>query len=166
MTHTTAATTLPMSVRSHLAQTGYLLEPEQVVVSPETRLRYRIDRMLGEGGFGQAYLASRLGRSRVVPRIVCIKVSRRIDGWLREAYFGQLLEGHPRAIRVFDAFPLVRGDGRLVYCLTLEYASQGDPARICTGPGRAGPRAPRDARSPASFKYWASSTAARCSIGT
>ena len=126
MTHTTAATTLPMSVRSHLAQTGYLLEPEQVVVSPETRLRYRIDRMLGEGGFGQAYLASRLGRSRVVPRIVCIKVSRRIDGWLREAYFGQLLEGHPRAINVFDAFPIVRGDGRLVYCLTLEYASQGD----------------------------------------
>ena len=126
MTHTTAATTLPMSVRSHLAQTGYLLEPEQVVVSPETRLRYRIDRMLGEGGFGQAYLASRLGRSRVVPRIVCIKVSRRIDGWLREAYFGQLLEGHPRAINVFDAFPLARGDGRLVYCLTLEYASQGD----------------------------------------
>ncbi|PYQ67325.1 MAG: hypothetical protein DMF54_04845 [Acidobacteria bacterium] len=119
MTHTTAATTLPMSVRSHLAQTGYLLEPEQVVVSPETRLRYRIDRMLGEGGFGQAYLASRLGRSRVVPR-------RRIDGWLREAYFGQLLEGHPRAINVFDAFPLAREDGRLVYCLTLEYASQGD----------------------------------------
>ena len=36
---------------------------------------------------------------------------RRIDGWLREAYFGQLLDGHPRAIRVFDTFPLVAPTG-------------------------------------------------------
>ena len=80
--------------------------PAQVIASPETRLSYRIERLLGEGGFGQAYLARRLGRSRVVPSTVCIKASERIDGWLREAYFGQLLDGHPRAIRVFDTFPL------------------------------------------------------------
>src|SRR5689334_11568683 len=91
--HTTAATTLPMSRRAHLAQTGYLLAPEQVIASPETRVRYRIDRLLGEGGFGQVYLAGRVGRSRTVPSVVCIKVSARIDGWLREAYFGQLLDG-------------------------------------------------------------------------
>ena len=30
---------------------------------------------------------------RSVPDVVCIKVSERIDGWLREAYFGQLLDG-------------------------------------------------------------------------
>lgn len=29
---------------------------------------------------------------------MCIKISARIDGWLREAYFGQLLDGHPRAV--------------------------------------------------------------------
>jgi homospermidine synthase len=57
---------------------------------------------------------------------VCIKVSTRIDGWLREAYFGQLLNGHPRAIRVFDAFPLMGADGQVLYCLTLEYARHGD----------------------------------------
>jgi serine/threonine-protein kinase len=103
-----------------------LLTPAQVIASPETRLRYRIERLLGEGGFGQAYLARRLGRSSVVPATLCIKASERIDGWLREAYFGQLLNGHPRAIRVFDAFPLVRPDGRLLYCLALEYARHGD----------------------------------------
>jgi serine/threonine-protein kinase len=102
------------------------LTPAQVIASPETRLRYRIERLLGEGGFGQAYLARRLGRSSVVPATLCIKASERIDGWLREAYFGQLLNGHPRAIRVFDAFPLVRPDGRLLYCLALEYARHGD----------------------------------------
>jgi len=87
-----------------------LLTAAEIVSSPETGLAYRIQHLLGEGGFGQVYLANRIGRSAEVPETVCIKVSRRIDGWLREAYFGQLLDGHPRAIRVFDAFPLLRPD--------------------------------------------------------
>ena len=83
-----------------------LLEIGQLVISPETQLQYRVDRFVGSGGFGQAFLARRQGRSSSVPEMVCIKASRRIDGWLREAYFGQLLDGHERAIRVFDTFPL------------------------------------------------------------
>ena len=50
---------------------------------------------------------------------MCIKVSERIDGWLREAYFGQVLDDHPRAIRVFDAFPLTRPQRAPVYALAL-----------------------------------------------
>ena len=62
------------------------------------------------------------------PQTVCIKVSDSIDGWLREAYFGKLLDAHPRAIRLFDVFPLMRQDGRVLYYLALEYACHGDLA--------------------------------------
>src|SRR5687767_6118459 len=103
-----------------------LLELGQLVTSPETQLQYRVERFIGSGGFGQAFLARRLGRSSSVPDVVCIKASRRIDGWLREAYFGQLLDGHERAIRVFDTFPLRAPHDSFVYCLALEYARHGD----------------------------------------
>jgi serine/threonine-protein kinase len=121
-----AASTRTRVVRDPLDRVRQLLELPQVVVSPETGLEYRVERLVGAGGYGQAYLARRRGRSSVVPRVVCIKASQHIDGWLREAYFGQLLEGHPRAIRVFDAFPLMGPDGRVLYCLALEYARHGD----------------------------------------
>ena len=124
-TRVSSATTRALTAGRARPQPGQLLPLGQVVASPETRLQYRVDRLLGSGGFGQAFLARRLGRSADVPEVVCIKASRRIDGWLREAYFGQLLDGQERAIRVFDAFPLASGGGML-YCLALELARHGD----------------------------------------
>jgi hypothetical protein len=99
-----------------------------VIVSPETQLQYRVERLIGKGGFGEVYFARRLGHSATVPAEVCIKVSDSIDGWVREAYFGKLLDGHPRAIGIFDMFPLMRPDGRVLYYLALEYACHGDLA--------------------------------------
>src|SRR5580692_5811106 len=95
--HTSAATTrtarragaAPAAMPPAVSIT--LLRPGDVIASPETQLQYAIERLLGHGGFGQVFLARRVGRSSIVPARVCIKVSARIDGWLREAYFGQLL---------------------------------------------------------------------------
>ena len=127
MKHTTAATTRTMTRPPDRAESSRaLLVPTQVVASHESRLRYRVERLLGEGGFGQVYLARRLGHSSEVAEVVCLKVSARIDGWLREAYFGQLLDRQPRAIRIFEAFPFVHAGGGYLYGLVLEYARHGD----------------------------------------
>ncbi|HEY2906308.1 MAG TPA: protein kinase [Vicinamibacterales bacterium] len=112
--------------RSSREQLRPLLRLDQVIVSPETLLPYRIGHLLGAGGFGQVYLARREGRSAAIPDVVCIKVSPHMDGWLREAYFGQLLDDHPRAIRVYDTFPFMAAGQGVLYCLALEYARHGD----------------------------------------
>jgi eukaryotic-like serine/threonine-protein kinase len=126
MRHPSAATTRLVTLGRFPRPAAPRLKPGETIESPETLLRFRVERLIGEGGFGQVYLAERLGRSSHVPQTVCIKVSQRIDGWLREAYFGQLLDGHPRAIRVYDAFPVIQPGGTLLYCLALEYARHGD----------------------------------------
>jgi serine/threonine protein kinase len=137
MRHSSAATTgLVTPGRFAGRAAAPRLKTGQVIESPETSLRYRVDELIGQGGFGQVYLAQRLGRSAHVPATICIKVSQRIDGWLREAYFGQLLDGHPRAIRVYDAFPFPQNDGPLLYCLALEYAQLGDLDRYLYREGR------------------------------
>jgi len=133
--HTTNATTRTRtaSIRGH--QTPLLARGDELA-SAETGLRYRIDRQVGQGGFGQVYFARRIGRSRTVPEAVCVKVSRRIDGWIREAYFGQLLDGHPRAIALYDTFTITHADGAPLYCLALEYARQGDLSAYLQRMGR------------------------------
>src|SRR5215831_15221585 len=126
MKPTSTATTRPISRRPRPAEPLYrLLRDGQELVSPETRLEYRVGEFLGEGGFGQVYLARRRGHSKSVAEVACVKVSERMDGWLREAYFGQVLQGHPRAIRIYEAFPQMTEGGGILYCLVLEYAKHG-----------------------------------------
>jgi hypothetical protein len=70
MTDISKATTLPRSKSAAVRARGTaLLLPQQVVTSPETRLDYRIESLLGQGGFGQAYLASRISYSSTVPAV-------------------------------------------------------------------------------------------------
>jgi serine/threonine-protein kinase len=94
------------------------------VYSCETGRTYRLDRLIGKGGFGEVHLATITSPQRFAEQ-VCIKISDRMTAWLREAYFAELLAKEPRALRVLDRFPVADGSG-MRYCLAMEYAEHGD----------------------------------------
>src|SRR5687767_3323006 len=129
----------PYSSLSDRAPSAQTVAP--TAYSSETGRTYRLDTLIGKGGFGEVYLATPTPQDGLPDR-VCIKVTNRLSGWLREAYFAEMLSREPRALRVLDRFADV--DGRNTrYCIALEYAVHGD---LSAWLARKGPQSERFVR--------------------
>src|SRR5260370_34221106 len=92
--------------------------------SSESERTYELHKLVGKGGFGEAYLATPTPRV-ALPAQVCIKGTERLSPWLRESYFAELLFREPRALRIYDRFAVSDG-ARTRYYLAIEYAEHGD----------------------------------------
>lgn len=118
------------------------LKPGQTIASPVTGTAYRIDKQLGEGGFGVAYRAFELTRKGREGDPVCFKTTPDQASWHRESYFGELLSRSKRAIQLLDSFPLMpngRGKSRILYCLVMELAECGTVADYLEKTGKPWP---------------------------
>jgi eukaryotic-like serine/threonine-protein kinase len=88
---------------------------------------YRIEKFLGQGGFGAAYQVERIAGASPAPRRCVLKVTIDAATWHSEAYFGHLLQPVPRLVEVYDSFAWVPDGGRIpLYCLISEYMAEGD----------------------------------------
>jgi len=130
------------SVVAPVARGRLLLLPGQIVLSPETQLRYRIEaaawrRRLRPRCTSPSVSAAR----RPCRRRSASRSAPTSTGWLREAYFGKLLDGHPRAIRLFDVFPVLRSDSprEMYYCLAWSTRRTAISAPFCGACRKPGP---------------------------
>jgi serine/threonine protein kinase len=103
------------------------LRPGLIVQDAFRGREYRVDKFLGQGGFGAAYQALRLTGVTSTPELCVLKVT--VDGptWHSEAYFGHLLRHVPALVGVYDSFAWAPGGGRPpLYCLISEHMPEGD----------------------------------------
>lgn len=99
----------------------------QVIKSTVSGTRYQVGDALGEGGFGQVFRATELGRYRRPVEEVCLKATLDATSWHRESYFGHLLQDNRRVIQLRDSFPLPTESGKktMYFCLVFELAVHG-----------------------------------------
>jgi serine/threonine-protein kinase len=124
----TLLSTVTMKSKRPSAASVLWLEPGSIVDDVIGRRYYRVVKLLGQGGFGAAYQATRLSDVASPLNTCVLKVTINAPGWHREAYFGHLLRHVPDLVQIYDSFAWAARDGRRVplYCLVSEFMEHGD----------------------------------------
>ncbi len=111
-----------------------MLRAGRVIQSEISQQRYVVRRLLGSGGFGEAYAVARLDERDQEQPETCLKITADASSWHGEAYFGGLLRGESHVVQVLDAFPIMSGAGRaarLRFCIEMELIEGGTVLDAC-----------------------------------
>lgn len=111
--------------------------PQGVVIDDEVHgKQFRIEKLLGAGGFGTAYRAVELNAQGGVRRgsETCLKFSAHGDEWHAEVYFSGMLRDVGHVVRMQSAFPthvMVQRRKRLLFCIETELVQTGSVSDLC-----------------------------------
>ena len=100
----------------------------QRIRNEENGRAYLVGDRVGQGGFGVVYRADQASGDPLDNKELCLKVCGDVSSWHCEAYFGQLLHGESRVVKVLDSFAWIPHTKRAQprYCLITEFAEHGD----------------------------------------
>lgn len=115
------------------AGTRLLTPGDEPLVDLATGEKYRIEQLIGTGGFGGVYQARWLQNGRPAESPVCIKTTMYAPGWHREAYFGEILQHHAGAVQVLETFVGQQGADPPVYCTVLELCATSVATVLASG---------------------------------
>ena len=103
----------------------------QRIRNEENGRAYLVGDRVGQGGFGVVYRAEQASGDPLENKELCLKVCGDVLSWHCEAYFGHLLQGESRVVKVFDSFAWIprTKDAQPRYCLITEFAEHGDLAK-------------------------------------
>jgi eukaryotic-like serine/threonine-protein kinase len=97
----------------------------RTITSVESKARYELAELLGEGGFGSVWRC----QCRKIKGPLCLKLTRDQASWHREAYMAELIGDHPRVVTIHETFPVLDGK-RVSYAVVMELAEHGTLADV------------------------------------
>lgn len=103
------------------------------LVSFESGEEYLIEALIGEGGFGRVYRGRWIHRGAPTGPAVCIKTTADVNSWHREAYFGEILQGHAGAVQMHSSFVGHQGPRRPLYCSVFELCERSIEVALADG---------------------------------
>jgi len=103
------------------------------LVSFESGDTYRIETLIGKGGFGNVYRGQWTHEGSPSGPPLCIKTTVDVSSWHREAYFGEILRGHAGAVQMHASFVGHQGPRSPLYVSVFELCERSIEGALADG---------------------------------